>query len=146
MSLNPPAAVNGNQQAATDSLQAQYLSISLTVKDLQKSLEWYQDVLGFSVDRKIERDGKLRAVALKAGEARISINQDDGARGWDRIKGLGFSLQLSTHQSVDDIAARIKQRGGTLLSEPADMPWGVRMLRLEDPDGYKLSISMPLAR
>jgi uncharacterized glyoxalase superfamily protein PhnB len=146
MSLNPPEAVKANQHAAADSLQAQYLSISLTVKDLQKSLEWYHGVLGFSVDRKIEREGKLRAVALKAGEARISINQDDGAKGWDRIKGLGFSLQLSTNQSVDEIAARIKQHGGTLLSEPADMHWGVRMLRLEDPDGYKLSISMPLAR
>jgi lactoylglutathione lyase len=146
MSLNPPEAAKPNQQAAADSLQALYLSISLTVKDLQKSLEWYHGVLGFSVDRKMEREGKLRAVALKAGEARISINQDDGAKGWDRIKGLGFSMQLSTKQSVDEIAARIKQHGGTLLSEPADMPWGVRMLRLEDPDGYKLSISMPLAR
>jgi uncharacterized glyoxalase superfamily protein PhnB len=85
-------------------------------------------------------------VALRAGEARITINQDDGAKGWDRIKGLGFSLQVSTDQNVDDIAERIKKLGGALLSEPADMPWGVRMLRLQDPDGFKLSISMPVRR
>jgi uncharacterized glyoxalase superfamily protein PhnB len=28
-----------------------------------------------------------------------------------------------------------------LETEPADMPWGARVFRLVDPDGYKLSIS-----
>jgi len=51
------------------------------VKDLDTSLAWYNDVLGFTIDRKIEREGKLD-VALRAGIARISINQDDGAKGW----------------------------------------------------------------
>ena len=138
--------MNIDSSVSGDSFHARTLSVSLTVKDLQKSLAWYHDVVGFSIDRKIERDGTLRGVALKAGDVRITINQDDGAKGWDRIKGLGFSLQISTDQNIDDIAQRIKKAGGTLESEPADMPWGVRMLRLRDPDGFRLSISMPLAR
>ncbi len=121
--------------------QATRVSISLTVKDLQKSLAWYCDILGFTIDRKIERDGKLRGVALKAGEARININQDDGAKGWTRIKGEGFSLNITTDQNVDEIAKRIKEKGGILDSEPADMPSGARMFRLRDLDGYKLAIS-----
>jgi uncharacterized glyoxalase superfamily protein PhnB len=28
-----------------------------------------------------------------------------------------------------------------LQSEPADMPWGARIFRLVDPDGFKLVIS-----
>ncbi len=125
---------------------ARSLAISLTVKDLQKSLAWYTEALGFSIDRKLERDGKLRGVALKAGDVSLSINQDDGAKGWDRIKGLGFSLRLSTDQSVDDIARRIKNYGGTLELEPTDMPWGARAIRVLDPDGFKLSISRPIAK
>ena len=62
------------------------MTASLTVKDLQKSLAWYRDVFGFTVDREMERDGKLRAVALKAGAIRILLNQDDGAKGFDRVK------------------------------------------------------------
>ena len=130
----------------TNSFQADAMSVSLTVKDLQKSLAWYHELLGFSIDRKIERDGKLRGVALKAGNARITINQDDGAKGWDRIKGLGFSISITTAENVDEIAQRIKKLTGKLDSEPADMPWGMRLLRLQDPDGYKVSIMMPLAR
>lgn len=117
------------------------MTASLTVKDLQKSLAWYRDALGFTVDREIERDGKLRGVALKAGAIRILLNLDDGAKGFDRVKGEGFSLQFITSQSVDDIADRIKSGGGSLDTEPADMPWGVRSFRVRDPDGFRFAIS-----
>ena len=128
-------------RAEPQSLRARTLAASLTVNDLQKSLTWYRDVVGFTVDREHEREGKLVAVSLKAGVVRLLINQDDGARGWDRVKGTGFSLQLSTDQNIDDLATRIQERGGVLDQEPADMPWGVRMFRLTDPDGFKLTIS-----
>ncbi len=121
--------------------EATALGVSLTVRDLQKSLAWYRDVLGFTVDRRIERDGKLAAVAFAAGSVRLMINQDDGAKGFERVKGEGLSLMFTTPQSVDAVANRIKQSGGTLVTEPADMPWGARVFRLVDPDGFKLVIS-----
>jgi uncharacterized glyoxalase superfamily protein PhnB len=145
MSSNSPIPDGTTKHTESEPLHASMLSASLTVKDLGKSLAWYHDVLGFAIDRKIEREGKLRAVSLKAGNVRLSINQDDGAKGWDRVKGLGFSLQITTDQNIDKIANRIKERGGTLESEPADMPWGARVFRLKDPDGFKLVISSPRA-
>ncbi len=145
MSTNSPISDGDVSHANSESFHAGMLSVSLTVKDISKSLAWYNDVLGFSIDRKIERDGKLRSVALKAGDVRLSINQDDGAKGWDRIKGEGFSLRITTDQNVDEMAKRIKKLGGRLDSEPADMPWGVRLFRLKDPDGFKLAISSILA-
>jgi uncharacterized glyoxalase superfamily protein PhnB len=117
------------------------ISASLTVNDLQKSLAWYQDMIGFAVDRKHEFDGQLRAISLKAGDVRLLINQDNGARGFDRAKGVGFSLQLTTNQNVDEIAKRITALGGKLESEPADMPWGARVFRVKDPDGFMLVIT-----
>jgi uncharacterized glyoxalase superfamily protein PhnB len=136
-------SIPANQHAGAETFHASLLAVSLTVKDLGKSLAWYTEVLGFGIDRKIERDGKLRAVALKAGNVRLSINQDDGAKGWDRVKGEGFSLNITTEQKIDTVAARIKEHGGTLETEPADMPWGARAFRLKDPDGYKFTISSP---
>ena len=141
MSTNAPVPPGGARRAQPESFRASGISASLTVKDLQKSLAWYRDVVGFTVDQQYEREGKLRAVALKAGAVRILINQDDGAKGWDRVKGMGLSLQLMTTQNIDEIAQRIRTLGGTLDSEPTDMPWGARMFRLRDPDGYALTIS-----
>ena len=122
-------------------LTGRTLSASLTVNDLETSLAWYRDVVGFSVGQKYEREGKLMAVSLKAGDVQILLTQDDGARGRDRIKGVGFSLQITTDQNIDEIATGIKQRGGSLDSEPADARWGQRVFRLRDPDGFRLTIS-----
>jgi len=126
-----------------ESFRARALSMSLTVKDVRASVAWYRDTVGFTVDQEYERDGKLRGVAMKAGDIRFLLNQDDGAKGWDRTKGEGFSFQFITAQDIDAVAKRIKDHGGTLESDPADMPWGVRMFRVKDPDGYKFAISSP---
>jgi uncharacterized glyoxalase superfamily protein PhnB len=122
-------------------LSAQALSASLTVRDLQASLSWYCDALGFAVDRRFEVEGKLRGVAIRADQVRILLNQDDGAKGLDRIKGEGFSLMITTSQDIDEIARRIRNSGWTLDTEPADMPWGRRAFRVRDPDGFRFAIS-----
>lgn len=127
----------------TQSLTARDLMASLTTKDVQTSLAWYVDVLGFTVDERYEPEGTLRAASLKAGNVKILLSQDNGAKGWDRVKGQGISLQITTEQDIDAIAARIKAAGGTLESEPADTPWGSRVFRLQDPDGFKLVIASP---
>ena len=139
--MSPDKPQLSADRAQPESLRARALMASLTVKDLQASLAWYRDVVGFTVDRQHEREGKVVAVSLKAGSVEILIGQDDGAKGLNRVKGQGFSLQLTTAQNIDEIAKHIKARGGTLDSEPADMPGGARVFRLVDPDGFKLVIS-----
>jgi uncharacterized glyoxalase superfamily protein PhnB len=140
MSTAPPTPPGKTERARPEAFRARNLAASLTVKDLSRSLTWYCEVVGFTVDQKFEREGKLMAVSLKGGDVRVLLTQDDGARGVDRVKGEGFSLQFTTGQDVDEIARRIVEAGGTLESEPAAL-WGARMFRLRDPDGFKLVIS-----
>jgi uncharacterized glyoxalase superfamily protein PhnB len=121
-------------------------SVSITVKEIEKSLAWYRDIIGFGIERAVDHEGKLVYVALKAGDVRISLNQDDGAKGWTRIKGLGFSINIWTTEDIDAIANRIKASGGKLDSEPVDADWGARFFQLTDPDGFKLAILKPLAK
>lgn len=135
-----PGSASSRKRAQPESLRARSLEASLTVSELPRSLAWYRDVVGFIVDRTFERDGKLMAVSLRAGSVRILLTQDDGARGTNRVKGEGFSLQLTTAQDVDEIASAIRQRGGTLATEPFERS-GVRAFRLQDPDGFRFTIS-----
>jgi uncharacterized glyoxalase superfamily protein PhnB len=137
----PAVPVYAERRAQPESLRGRALSASLTVNDLEKSLAWYVGVVGFTLDQRHEREGKLRAVSLKAGTVRLLLGQDDGAKGWERTKGEGFSLQITTTQDVDAIAGRIVERGGVLDTEPATMPWGTRAFRIKDPDGFTLVIS-----
>ena len=138
------AAATGPDTAPLDALDTRAVLISLTAQDLPQTIAWYRDVLGFTVEYQMERDGKPSSAAIRSGCSKIFLNQDDGGRGWERLKGEGFAITFETVQDVDVIAAAIKSRGGTLAMEPTDMPWGVRMLRLVDPNGYRLGIWRPL--
>lgn len=126
-------------------LQGQSLQASITVKDLEKSVAWFTGALGFAISRRIERDGQLRAVAVEAGNVRLLLNKDDGAKGWERTKGDGMSFQITTDQDVDAIAKRITDYGWALDTEPEDMPWGARAFRVRDPDGFRWVVSRALA-
>jgi uncharacterized glyoxalase superfamily protein PhnB len=128
-------------------INATNLGCSLTCKDLEASIRFYRDAIGFAVGHTFENEGKVVAAVLAAGDCRIVLNQDDGKLGWDRIKGQGFYLQINVASvaDVDAAAARIGAAGGALLSEPADRSWGVRMFQFMDLDGFKLGVSTPLA-
>jgi uncharacterized glyoxalase superfamily protein PhnB len=130
------------KRRSPETLRFRSVSAGLTVGDLQKSIAWYRDVAAFHVGELWRGDnGEVRGAEVMAGAARFYLGQDDWAKGRDRKKGEGMRLHLTTAQNVDEIAAGIKQRGGKLDSEPADMPWGTRAFALTDPDGFKLTIS-----
>jgi len=117
------------------------VSPSFTVDDLDKSLAFYRDVMGFTIKDRWERDGKLVGVELAAGDATFYIGQDDWNLGRHRTKGAGFRLYCSTTQDIDALAKSLKARGGRLMEEPHDQPWGGRALAVADPDGFKITIS-----
>jgi uncharacterized glyoxalase superfamily protein PhnB len=121
--------------------EASSLKASLTVKDLRASIAWYRDVIGFTVEREYERGGSPMGAALRAGSIEILVTQDDGAKGLDRAKGDGMSIQFTTTQDIDAVARGIQERGGVLDGELMTSPRGARVFRLRDPDGFRLSIS-----
>ena len=116
----------------------------LTVNDVEESVAWYRDVLGFYVAQEMKLDGKLAGASLKAGAVEILLTQDDFAKGRDRKKGVGFRLYCTTAQDIDELAEVIEARGGVLSQPPKDQPWGVRDFAVTDPDGFQISISTAL--
>lgn len=117
-------------------------SPSFTVNNLEKSLAWYRDVLGFGVEELWKNDdGKVMGVSLKAGDVSFMIGQDDWKKGRDRKKGEGVRIYCETQKNVDDLAKRIEAKGGRLDQRPTDQPWGVRDISLTDPDGFKITIA-----
>ncbi len=114
---------------------------AITASDLGASIAWYRDVMGFVVLREIEHEGQRVGAILSAGSVQFLLGQDDFAKGRDRKKGIGFRIYCVSEQDIDEVAAGIKARGGTLDQEPTDQPWGARDLAVADPDGFKISIS-----
>jgi predicted enzyme related to lactoylglutathione lyase len=113
---------------------------SFTVDDLERSVEFYSQVLGFIVAEKWEEAGAPRGVRLKSGACEFFLTQDDGKKGLGRAKGVGFRLHCLTVQDIDSLASSIEARGGKLVAPPMDQLWGVRDLTVADPDGFLLTI------
>ena len=114
---------------------------AITVNDIEKSVSWYRDVLGFTVGEEYRIEERLQGVELRAGSVRFLLGQDDFAQGKDRAKGVGFRIYCSTAQDIDRLAADVERRGGELAQPPTDQPWGARDFAVIDPDGFKISIS-----
>jgi uncharacterized glyoxalase superfamily protein PhnB len=122
-----------------ETLRLRDITPSFTATDLQRSIAFYRDVLGFVVGEEWRENGTLQGCEMRAGAVTFFISQDDFAKGRDRQKGIGSRLRCTTAQDLDRFAAEVKARGGALDQEPKDMPWGERQFLITDPDGFKLT-------
>ena len=122
-----------------ETLRLRGIAPSLTATDLQRSIAFYRDVLGFIIGDEWREKGALLGVELHAGAVTFMLSQDDFAKGRDRQKGVGTRFYCSTAQDIDRFAGQIRERGGVLDQEPKDMPWGARVFMISDPDGFKLT-------
>ena len=120
-------------------LQARTTVPSLTCNDLNRSIQFYES-LGYAIDERWEDQGKLLGVMMRAGDARLGLDQDDWKKGRDRVKGVGMRLWIGTRQDINELAQRAKQNGVKLTREPYN-EWGMHAFDVTDPDGFLLTIS-----
>ena len=90
--------------------------------DLDRSLAFYRDGLGFFVSERWEEGGKLVGVMLKAGGCHLGLSQDDFSKGRDRSKGVGFRIWCETLQDVDAIADRLRALKQVGLGHRSELP------------------------
>ena len=121
-------------------LQAKTISPTLTVNNLQQSLDFFEG-LGFGVEERWEEKGTLLGVMLRAGEARIGLSQDDWKKGRNRQKGEGMRIYVGTKQNVDQLAADARKAGIALDREPHDTEWGSRAFEVTEPSGFRLTVA-----
>jgi catechol 2,3-dioxygenase-like lactoylglutathione lyase family enzyme len=146
MATNPQSGGGGFDAGATrrrqqpESLRLRSIVPTFTVSDVERSLAWYRDGLGFFVSERWEEGGRLEGVMLKAGACHLGLSQDDFTKGRERLKGVGFRIWCETFQDVDALAARLKGIGGTILEGPGDR-WDTYSFTAQDPDGFKLTIA-----
>jgi len=76
-------------------INATNLGCSITCKDLQASIRFYRDGIGFAVGETYENEGKVVAAVVSAGDCRIVLNQDDG-----KLAGTGSRGRASICRST----------------------------------------------
>jgi uncharacterized glyoxalase superfamily protein PhnB len=136
----PADTPQGKKRQQPETLRLRSITPSFTVNDLQRSIAWYRDGLGFFVAERWEQNGVLEGVMLKAGGSHLALSQDDFSKGRDRPKGVGFRIWCETVQDVDAIAKRLRAFGATIVEEPGKR-WDTYSFTAQDPDGFKITVT-----
>ena len=108
-------------------------SITIRVNEIERSEEFYGDILGFELVRKM---GQSMAV-YKIGEedtlviVEAETSYDPNSRDF-RVDHFGF--YLNSEDDVDEMATYLRENEVTILSGPANRKKG-RFVFASDPDG-----------
>ncbi len=106
--------------------------VILHVQDFERSRSFYTNTLGLPIIPEYSNDHFV--VVQPAGDAQIGITAaPDTTHGSSSIE---LAMEVS---DVDSIYREWKAQGVTLLTEPANFPFG-RAFDAQDPDGNRLSI------
>jgi len=120
------------------------LHTMLRVGNLERSIEFYTEVLGMKLLRQKQYpEGEFTLAFVGYGEesdtAVIELTYNWGTDNYDLGNGYGH-IALG----VDDIYAtcdELKRRGGQVTREPGPMQHGNTVIAfVEDPDGYKIEL------
>jgi len=116
----------------------------LHVSDMERSIRYYLDGLGFTIKYKWVVDGKLRWCWLELGGAALMLQEfpKEGHDSWapNGKVGEGVSLCFNCEDALA-IYHEVRSRG-IEASEPqvGNAMW---VTRLSDPDGYRLEFESP---
>jgi lactoylglutathione lyase len=110
----------------------------ITVRNLDEALAFYRDALGGEVTYRFppEGEGEAEYVTLRLADSELGLGADPNFTGPD---AQAMELCMYT-DDCDAAVAHLRSMGATVLDEPTDQPWGERMARVADPDGYRLMI------
>ena len=123
----------------------------LLVTNFKECFRFYRNVMGFKVNFGTEDDTyadfEIGAVNISLfDKAEMSATLGTSAKPVHAEVQDTICLTFSV-ESVDEFCKHLKEKGLSLLTEPADHEdWGIRTVHFRDPDGHLIEINQPLKR
>lgn len=123
------------------------LHTMLRVRDLDKSIEFYTEMLGMELlRRKDYPSGEFTLAFLGYGpesqQAALELTYNWGAKDYEL--GTAYGHIAVEVEDVYEACKRIAEKGGNVVREPGPMKGGTTVLAfVEDPDGYKIELLGP---
>ena len=120
----------------------------LYAEDVERSIRFYCDLLGFEVVYRWPAEGDVEFAFLRLDPLGIGIAAHSAPGellGRSPVRGSPPRFELCIYaDDVDRAASELSAGGARLLVPPADQPWGERLLYVEDPDGNPIQVTMRL--
>jgi len=120
------------------------LHTMLRVGDLQRSIDFYTQVLGMKLLRTTDRPEQKYSLAFvgygtNPDHAELELTYNYGVDSYDLGNAYGH-IAISTENIVEACNA-VKANGGNVTREPGPVKGGTTVIAfVTDPDGYKIEL------
>ena len=107
--------------------------VLLRPTDFERSFRFYAERLGLPVYREWS-SGSTRGVVFFLGGGFLELS-GSGCTGTSESVGLWLQVR-----DVDAVGRELEVAGVEVFESPTDKPWGLREMRIRDPDGLSIVI------
>lgn len=116
----------------------------LHVKNVDASLGFYVDLLGFTSPWRYDEEGSARVAQVdRQGCSLILANNLDPEKTGKGVIFISLNVEPATHAAasaaLDALRAELEARGARVR----EGSWGYRLLVVDDPDGNQLFFNYP---
>ena len=111
--------------------------VALNVRDVQKSLQFYSNVLGMKLEWMLDEENAY----LTSGEDNLALHKLPAGTGRGSVQTvhhIGFVVRRP--EDVDQWAERVRTHGIPLAQEPKTHRDGARSFYFHDPDGLLIQL------
>lgn len=119
-----------------------FLHTMIRVGDLQRSIDFYTQVLGMKLLRKTDYPGGRFTNAFVGYDDESRAAVLELTHNWDTTSydmGTGFGHVAVEVEDAYKACDEVRKRGGRVTREPGPMKHGTTVIAfVEDPDGYKI--------
>ncbi|PKL08329.1 MAG: glyoxalase [Spirochaetae bacterium HGW-Spirochaetae-7] len=114
-----------------------YCWTTITVREMQRSLAFYQDIIGLKLVRRMQPNPDMEIVFLGEGETQVELI-------WNKAtKDVGFGKDISLGfvvESMGKVNELLASKGIPILSGPFQPNPSIRFIYIQDPDGLKVQL------
>ena len=121
-----------------------YLSPTLAVRDMKKTINFYTNSLGFKLGMTFPgAENPEYADLSKDGMVLMFLPAANLGIGGDENLGVGVNFYMQIDGNIDEYYDTLKREGVNITVDIKDEPFGIRDFTAEDVDGYQLTFNQP---
>ena len=117
--------------------------ICIGVRNMEKSIKFYREGLGFQTD---EKDNNPEIIFFNTSGTKLElypiallakdIDEDNPPKITDGFAGITLAYNAKSKEEVNEIIKLARKAGAQIVKEPQDVFWGGYHGYFSDPDGY----------
>lgn len=110
---------------------------TITVRDMEESLKFYEEVVGLSVSKRFKAGPIVEIVFLGEGETLVELIFDPNHQAVAGSEGISLGFEV---ESLDKMISKLKEKDIKIVSGPMQPNPHIKFLFVKDPNGVNIQL------